>query len=83
MSSIDPVSFAFANARRWGARVLFRFTGWILRGSIMLYEQRRISPIILRTALATVRILERSARMLLFGYKSVRGRKYPDRSPRQ
>jgi hypothetical protein len=79
MPRIDPVRSAFDEARHWGAHALFGLASWILRGSIGLYERHRIPPIVLRTALLTVRILERSARLVLFGYRSVRGRRYPSR----
>jgi len=72
----DHVRSAF-DARRWGAHTLFRLASSILRGSIGLYEPHRIRPVVLRTALATVRILERSARIVLFGYRPFRSRKYP------
>jgi hypothetical protein len=75
MPRIDP----FDEARRWGAHALFQLASWILRGSIKLYERHRTPPIVLRTTLVTARILEQSARLLLFGFRSVRGRRYPSR----
>jgi hypothetical protein len=42
-----------------------------------------IASVVLRAALAAVRILERSAAILLFGTRSQSGRKYPNRSHRR
>jgi hypothetical protein len=83
MPSIDPARSAFLDARRWGAHALFQCASWTLRGSINLYERHTMPPIVLHAALATVRVLERSARMLLFGYRSHSGHKYPNRSHRR
>jgi hypothetical protein len=81
MQNTDPV-FAIDDARRWGARALLLLANLILRCSITLYDRQRISSILLRTALALVRILRRSARIALFGARSVCGNK-PHRRHRQ
>jgi len=79
MPRVDPVRSAFDEARRWGAQALFESASWILRGSIRLYERNRTPPVVLHATLVTARTLERSARLLLFGFRSVRGRRYPGR----
>jgi hypothetical protein len=80
MRSIDQIRSTVGSARRSGARALFGFANCILRGSIGLYERHMIASIVLRAALAAVRILERSAAILLFGYRSQRRRRDPNKS---
>jgi hypothetical protein len=77
MRSIDQIRSAVGSARRSGARALFRFANSVLHCSVGLYERHMIP---LRAALAAVRILERSAAILLFGYRSHNGRKYLNRN---
>jgi hypothetical protein len=59
MSTIRPTKSALGDARRWGARGLFRLANSILRRSINLYER----------SLSAVRFLERSAAFLMFGHR--------------
>jgi hypothetical protein len=66
MATIHGAKSALDHARRSGARGLFRLASSILRRSIHLYERRMIPPVVLRGALSTVRLLERSA-ALWFG----------------
>jgi len=47
--------------------VSFRLASSILRRSIHLYERRMIPPVVLRMVLSAVRLLERSAALLVFG----------------
>jgi hypothetical protein len=76
LPGIEPVNMY--RARRWTAQTLFLLASSVLRGSIGLYERHQIHPIVLRMALLTVRILERTARIVLFGYRSIDGRKCSD-----
>jgi P-type Mg2+ transporter len=83
MRSIDQIRSTLGSVRRAGARALFRFANCVLRRSVGLYERHMIPPIVLRAALAAVRVLERSAAILLFGYSSHSGRKYLNRNHRR
>jgi hypothetical protein len=58
MRSIDRISSAVGCARRSGARALFGFANCLLRRSVSLYERHMIASMVLRAALAAVRILE-------------------------
>jgi len=82
MRRTDQFRSGLGSARRSGARALFRFANYLLRRSIGLYERHMIAPMALRAALAAVRVLERSATILLFGYRSHSGRKYLSRNHR-
>jgi hypothetical protein len=73
---MEPISLY--RARRWTAQALFLLATSVLRGSIGLYERYQIPPIVFRMALLTVRILERTARIVLFGYRSIDDRKCSD-----
>jgi hypothetical protein len=68
MPTTRPTKSALGDARRWGARGLFRLASSLLRRSINLYERRMAPPVVLRVALFAVRFLERSAALLMFGH---------------
>jgi hypothetical protein len=69
MPTIRPTKSALRDARRWGARGLFRLASSPLRRSISLYERRMVPPVVIGAALSTVRFLERSAALLMFGHR--------------
>ena len=69
MLTIRPTNSALGDARRWGARGLFRLASSILRRCINLYERRMVPPVALHVALSAVRFLERSAALLMFGHR--------------
>src|SRR5262249_5602004 len=83
LGSTDQIKSLVDSARRSGARGLFRFANWLLRHSIDLYEGSMIALVVLLPALAAVRMLERSERILLFGYRSHRGREDLNRNDRR
>ncbi|PDT78132.1 hypothetical protein [Bradyrhizobium sp. C9] len=56
--------------RRWGAIVLFRLAGAILRGATALYQRRVISGADLRTALSVARCVERTGARVVLGRPS-------------
>jgi hypothetical protein len=70
MATIYGANSALDHARRSGTRGLFWLASSILRRSIHLYERRMILPVVLRGALSAVRLLERSAAVLVFGSRS-------------
>ena len=61
MPTIRSTNSALGDARRWGARGLFRLASSLLRRSINLYERRIFPPVVIGVALSAVRFLERSA----------------------
>jgi hypothetical protein len=67
MPTIRAAKSALDHARRWCARGLSRLASSILRRSINLYERCMVPPVVLRVALYAVRVLERSAALLMFG----------------
>jgi len=60
---------ALDHTRRWGAIALFRLTSIALRGSVRLYQRGLMSRIVLRAILSVARILERTAALLVLGFK--------------
>jgi hypothetical protein len=67
MVIIRSAKSAFDNARRWGALALFRLASTLLRRATDLFQRRRIARADLHVALATARLLERCAGVLLLG----------------
>lgn len=61
---------ALGRGRRWGAIVLFRLAGAILRGATALYQRRVISGADLRTALSMARCVERAGARVVLGRPS-------------
>ena len=72
MPTIRVAKLSFHHTRRWIARGLLQIASCLLRSSINCYERRVITPIVLRAALSLVRILERTAVVMLFGSKARR-----------
>jgi hypothetical protein len=67
MPTISSAQCAFDNARRRGALALFRLASTVLRGATDLFQKHRISRVDLRVVLATAKLLERCAGLLLLG----------------
>jgi hypothetical protein len=63
--------------RRWGAIVLFRLAGAMLRNATALYQRRTISSAELRAALAAATLFERAGAAIALGRQS---RRDPDRA---
>ena len=64
------IGAALGRGRRWGAIVLLRLAGVILRGAIALYQRRAISGAELRAALSAARFFERAGAVVALGKKS-------------
>jgi len=56
--------------RRWGAIMLLRVAGAVLRSATELYLKRTISGAELRTALSMARSLERAGASIVLGRRS-------------
>jgi hypothetical protein len=69
MSIIPAAKSVFDSARRWGALVLFRLASTLLRRATDLFQRGRIARFDLRVALATARLLERCAGVMLLGLR--------------
>jgi hypothetical protein len=67
MPTVRVAKLSVHHMRRWIAWGLFRIASCVLRSSINCYERHVITPIVLRAALSLVRILERTAVVMLFG----------------
>jgi hypothetical protein len=61
---------ALGRGRRWGAILLLRLAGVILRGATALYQRRAISGAELRAVLSAARFFERAGAVVALGTRS-------------
>jgi hypothetical protein len=78
MLDIASGDSAFDTWRCRAARGLFGLATRILRLGIACYERSIVSSLVVRSALFAVRVLERSAMILLYGQRLHLKRKRPD-----